>query len=191
MAARKKSTSEVVADEQPRDFTGFFAEEPPPLVEPVAASFADHIVPGTQQETVADTPRVAHVASIDTLTRWTLDGPIWAHDNARSRQAVGPAALTREVEQAARPLHVLTRERRPSSEPRAADPVQPTITKIQLHTRAHVLGIQGTSDAILVGDVIESIEPDMLGPIAGFVVRPRRGAPIFMPASSVLAVTVA
>lgn len=70
------------------------------------------------------------------------------------------------------------------------DPVQPTITKLQLHTRAHILGIQGTSDSLVVGDVIESIEPDMLGPIPGFVVRLKRGAPVFMPQASVLAVTV-
>lgn len=71
-----------------------------------------------------------------------------------------------------------------------ADLVQPTITKLQLHSRAHILGIQGTSDSLVVGDVIESIEPDMLGPIAGFVVRLKRGAPVFMPQASVLAVTV-
>ena len=64
------------------------------------------------------------------------------------------------------------------------------ITKLQLHTRAHILGIQGTSDSLVVGDVIESIEPDMLGPIPGFVVRLRRGAPVFLPQASVLAVTV-
>lgn len=65
------------------------------------------------------------------------------------------------------------------------------ITKLQLHSRAHILGIQGTSDSVVVGDVIESIEPGMLGPIPGFVVRLKRGAPVFMPQASVLAVTVA
>lgn len=124
MAARKKSTGDVVVDErgaseEPKDFTGFFADEPPKAPEPVEASLAEHIVPGMQP-----------------------------------------------------------------------DPVQPTITKLQLHTRAHILGIQGTSDSLVVGDVIESIEPDMLGPIPGFVVRLKRGAPVFMPQASVLAVTV-
>lgn len=68
---------------------------------------------------------------------------------------------------------------------------QPVIRSLQLHRRASITGIRGTADLLTVGEVIESIEPQMLGPVAGFVVHARKAKPIFLPAASVLAVTVA
>jgi hypothetical protein len=67
---------------------------------------------------------------------------------------------------------------------------QPVIRSLQLHRRASITGIRGTADLLTVGEVIESIEPQMLGPVAGFVLIAKKAKPIFLPAASVLAVTV-
>jgi hypothetical protein len=70
------------------------------------------------------------------------------------------------------------------------EPQQPVIRSLQLHRRASITGIRGTADLLTVGEVIESIEPQMLGPVAGFVLIAKKAKPIFLPAASVLAVTV-
>jgi hypothetical protein len=67
---------------------------------------------------------------------------------------------------------------------------QPVIRSLQLHRRASITGIRGTADLLTVGEVIESIEAQMLGPVAGFVLVAKKAKPIFLPAASVLAVTV-
>lgn len=68
---------------------------------------------------------------------------------------------------------------------------EPPIRHIQFHRRSHVLGIPGTSDVVSVGEHVERIEPQSLGGVAGFAVMPRKGSPVFVPGSAVLAVGLA
>ena len=130
MAAKKKSTSDVVAD---------------------------------AQEMVDELAKAGFVVS---------DGG--AEDRAR-QSATGIVAMSELCE--------------PSIGGMVPEP-QPVIRSLQLHRRASITGIRGTADLLTVGEVIESIEPQMLGPVAGFVIIAKKAKPIFLPAASVLAVTV-
>jgi hypothetical protein len=108
-----------------------------------------------------------------------------AHE-ARARQsATGIVAMSETPS----PLASLLDKIEPVIAGMATEP-QPVIRSLQLHRRASITGIRGTADLLTVGEAIESIEPQMLGPVAGFVIIAKKAKPLFLPAASVLAVTV-